>query len=206
MADPTTDLVEALKAELRPEEGFVPTAYHDSRGILTIAYGFNLTRSDADSLLNQLGLSPTAVRSGKWPVTREQGERLLDFTARSALSLARGVVGPEAWDQLPTAAKVVMADMAFNMGGGGLSAFHHMIAAIRLTPPDFAEVERQMNDSQWDRQVPARANELEAIIRALIPTITDEDRAHVASLFVPMHEDAGAHAGEDGADAEEPAA
>jgi GH24 family phage-related lysozyme (muramidase) len=201
MADPTNDeaLLEPLKKELRPEEGFVATAYYDSRHILTIAYGFNLTRPDADALLTQMGLSPAAVRSGKWPLTRDQGERLLDITARGAIAGAISVIGADAWSRLPDVAKVVLADMEFNMGSGGLGGFHLMLAALRREPPDYAEAERQMNSSQWDRQVPARADELEAIILSLIPTVTDADRARIASLFIPTREATGAHAGDDDA-------
>lgn len=195
-------LLDRLKARLRPEEGgFYPKPYRDSRGILTIAYGFNLERHDADTRLKALGLLPTAVRAGTRPLTPAQGEELLDYDARCAITDACDVVGLSVWKTLPEDCQLVLADMTYNMGAGGLDAFRKMLAAVRKVPPDFAEMERQMADSDWDKQVGRRADELERLIHALTPDITDEDRARVlavvsASLLSEGRLPAGAHAGD----------
>lgn len=195
-------LVDRLKARLRPEEGgFYARPYRDSKGILTIAYGFNLERFDADTRLKSLGLSPTAVRSGSWPLNVQQGEELLDYDAMGAIADAAGVVGEDVWVTLPEDAQLVLADMTYNMGAGGLGQFKKMLAAVRKVPPDWVEMERQMADSQWDKQVGKRADELEKLIHALTPHITDEERARVvamtqASMMAEGRLPAGAHAGD----------
>lgn len=203
-------LVDRLKDRLRPEEGgFYARPYRDSRGILTIAYGFNLERFDADTRLKALGLSPTAVKAGAWPLTPQQGEDLLDYDAMGAITDACDVVGVEVWVTLPEDAQLVLADMTYNMGAGGLGAFKKMLAAVRKVPPDWVEMERQMADSQWDKQVGRRADELEKLIHALTPRITEEDRARVlarvqSSMLAEGRLPAGAHASDQ--DPEPPAA
>jgi hypothetical protein len=55
-----------------------------------------------------------------------------------------------------------------------------------------------MNDSEWDRETPARADGVEALIHALIhPSVTAEDRARAVALFVSARPAASAHAGDD---------
>lgn len=186
-----------LKARLRPEEALRLRAYRDSLGHLTIGYGFLLERPDADRLLSSMGLSPTAVRSGAWPITSQQAEQLLDYTAQCALTDAGDVVGRDAWERLPYDAQLALADMCFQMGAGGLDRFQRMLAALRKTPPDFTAALREANDSDWDRQTPARADGVEALFAALIPLLTDADRARIVGLFVPDRPGAGAHASDD---------
>ncbi len=209
MADDSAGLLEPLKTELRPEEGFRSFAYKDSRGHWTIAYGFLLEGNANQVLRAVLGLTETdanLVVNGAMGLSREQGERLIDHTASAALRDAEQLVGEEAWKRLNDEAKVVVADMVFNLGSGGVGAFRRFLAAIRTVPPDYAAAEREMNDSDWDRQVPARADHLEAIIHALIPHITEVDRSRIAGLFIPMRPPAGAHAGESDAPDTEPSA
>lgn len=187
-----------LKARLRGEEGKRYRAYPDSLGHLTIGDGFNLERPDADRLLQALGLSPTAVRSGAWPLTDGQIEYLLDYTAQCALTDAGDVVGRTTWKELPYLAQLALADMCFQLGAGGLDEFQLMLKAVRKNPPDWLEVKRQMNDSAWDKQTPARADGIELLIESLVhPEISDADRARAKSLFVPATLPAGAHAGDD---------
>jgi len=189
-------LIDDLKARLRPEEAFVPRAYRDSRGILTVAYGFNLERPDADAQLKKLGLSPTAVRSGSWPLTIQQGEELLDYDARCAITDASDVVGHETWLRLPLTAQLVLADMCYNMGAATLETFRKMLAAIRQDPPNWLEMERQMQDSDWDKQVGRRADALEHLILTLVPSMSEADRARAIALLIPSKLPAGAHAGD----------
>jgi GH24 family phage-related lysozyme (muramidase) len=192
-------LIDDLKSRLRPEEGRRLFAYRDSLGHLTIGDGFLLEGAHVALMQQLLGLSDLQTDSivrGASPITPAQSDMLLEYTALRAVSDAQSAVGDDAWDRLADAAKVVLADMAFNMGAGGLGAFHKMLAAARQTPPDFVEFERQMNDSAWDRQVPARADDLEALIHSLIPNLSDDDRARVSALFVVSRLAAGAHAGD----------
>lgn len=188
-------LVEQLKSRLRPEEGgFYAKPYLDSKGIPTFAYGFNLNRPDTSVRLASVGLTRAGLMGGLQLATIDQGEKLLDYDAVAALTDAADVVGATAWVRLPDPAKVTVADMTFNMGMAGLAAFHKMLTALRLDPPDFTTAEREMEDSKWDRDVGVRADELERLMLSLVPHLTDEDRAAAVALFVPLPLEASAHA------------
>jgi GH24 family phage-related lysozyme (muramidase) len=189
------ELIDQLLKRLRPEEGgFYPRVYRDSKGIPTVGYGFNLNRPDTSSRLASVGLLRSALMSGMVQMTEEQGEKLLDFDAVAAFTDAADIAGHEAWARLPDTARVIIADMCFNMGPGTLAMFHKMLAAIRQNPPDFVTAEREMEDSQWDREVGVRADELEHLMLSLAPHLTEEDRAATVALFVPLEREAGAHA------------
>lgn len=153
-----------LKARLRGEEGFVPKAYKDSLGHLTIGYGTLLERPDIDKRLVKLHLSPTAVLSGSWPLSKEQAEALLDYDAGCAITDAGDVVGRDAWERLPDTARLVCADMTYQMGMGGFAGFHKMLAALRAEPPDYAEAAHQMRNSKWAMQTPMRCRPLAALL------------------------------------------
>lgn len=59
--------------------------------------------------------------------------------------------------------KMVLINMAFNLGVGGLLTFKNMLQA--LEQGDFALVEHEMLDSRWADQVGQRAVELAAQMR-----------------------------------------
>ena len=59
--------------------------------------------------------------------------------------------------------KMVLINMAFNLGVGGLLTFKNMLQA--LEQGDFALVEHEMLDSRWADQVGQRAEELAAQMR-----------------------------------------
>lgn len=157
-----TDLI----ARLKPEEGFVAKAYKDSVGVLTIGYGTNLERHDIDARLIAMGLSPTVVRSRTWAITLAQAEQLLDYDAQAALTDAGDVVGRAAWERLPDVAKLVCADMTYNLGAGGFEGFHRMLFDLRRDPPDFLQAAYEMRMSTWHHQVGQRARDLEAMMRS----------------------------------------
>jgi GH24 family phage-related lysozyme (muramidase) len=148
--------IEKLKAMLRPEEGLRLTAYTDSMGHRTVGYGFNLDRPDAAKRMAALGLSLTAVRSGSWPITEDQAEQLLDYDVRASVTDASDVVGPGVYKMLPEEIQLVLADLTFNVGEGGLMGFKKMIAAVQVG--DYVAMAKEMLDSKWaQKQVPARA-------------------------------------------------
>ncbi len=62
------------------------------------------------------------------------------------------------WTGLPDLRQDVVANMAFNMGVGGLLKFTHMLSALQ--DGDFAQAAAEMLDSRWAAQVPNRAKRL----------------------------------------------
>lgn len=161
-------LLADLIARLKPEEGFVAKAYLDSVGVLTIGYGTNLKRHDIDARLIAMGLSPTMVRSRTWAITQRQAEQLLDYDAQAAITDAGDVVGRAGWERLPDVAKLVCADMVYNLGAHGFGAFHRMLAALRSDPPNYLEAAYEMSDSAWRHQVGQRARSLEELMRSCV--------------------------------------
>jgi GH24 family phage-related lysozyme (muramidase) len=173
-------------SRLRPEEGFRSFCYRDSRGHLTVAWGFLLEPADeaARRLVWLLGITDAHARqiiAGMQAVTAEQGLRLLEYTARCAVTDAADVVGPEAWSRLPDDAHLVLADVAFNQGPGddhhGLRSYHKMLAALREDPPDFARAQAELLDSDGARTNKARYEELGEFLGGCATPPTPEDVA-----------------------------
>lgn len=129
-----------LETRLQTEEGFRATPYRDTRGVLTVGFGTNLS-------------------SG---ITRAEGTLLL----RSRLD-RNGKCLAEAWKPWNLAGprtREVLLDMAYELGCNGVLAFRKMLAA--LARRDFTAAAREMTDSRYARQVPRRAAALESILIA----------------------------------------
>lgn len=62
------------------------------------------------------------------------------------------------WRELSNIRQDVLANMSFNLGVGGLLAFHDMLSALQ--DGDFAQAAAEMLDSKWAAQVPGRAKRL----------------------------------------------
>lgn len=154
---------EALKAQLRAHEGVRDRAYRDTRGILTVGVGFNLTRADARTRLAAIGADYALVCAGLRALTPRQIDELLDFTIAEACNATRGIV-PD-FPDLPDAIQLVLVDMVFNLGAAGVSRFRKMLAAVAAR--DWPEMARQMEDSAWFRQVGVRSQQLVAAVRAV---------------------------------------
>jgi lysozyme len=130
---------EALKVQLRAHEGLRLRAYADTRGVLTIGYGHNLTAngisvSVADLMLND---DLDVVLAG-----------LADVPWFAGLSDVR---------------QMAVADLAFNLGVAGLQSFVRFIAAIKRG--DYSEAARELEHSLWYRQVGVRGQRIAKMIR-----------------------------------------
>lgn len=65
--------------------------------------------------------------------------------------------------RLPENIQMVLADMRFQLGGGGIRKFKNMIKAVNNK--DWSEMIVQMKDSAWYRQTTNRANDLIRMVR-----------------------------------------
>lgn len=74
----------------------------------------------------------------------------------TAYAEAAHITGTSCWSALNEQRRAVLADMAFQMGAHGLSEFHHMLTAIRLSDWDTAVLE--MKASQYSLDTPNRCN------------------------------------------------
>lgn len=139
----------------RHEGGRYDRVYEDSEGHPTIGIGFNLDREDAREKIEGLGLDYDAVKSGEASLTDAQIDTLFAGDVDQAIADARNVVTD--FDGLSADRQLVLADMAFNLGGEGLAGFHNMIEAIN--EGDWATASDEMLDSHWAQQVGSRATD-----------------------------------------------
>jgi lysozyme len=128
-----------LLEQLERHEGLRLKPYRDTVGKLTIGYGRNL---------DDRGISED-----------EAGFMLDNDIDQVVAELERLPL----WLSLNPVRKVVLANMAFNMGVPTLLEFRRMLGALAEKDWDRAAVE--MLDSKWARQVGSRAVELSELMR-----------------------------------------
>jgi lysozyme len=136
-------IVTDIFSQLTRDEGVRLQKYRDSRGFDTIGIGHNL---DANPL-------PFDISNG---ITLAQAEQILrDDVARIGAKLFSALP----WlGNLDVARQGVFLNMAFNMGVGGVEAFHHDLADTKAG--DYMKAAADMQQSAWYVQVGARAARL----------------------------------------------
>lgn len=124
-----------LQADLIRDEGYRQFVYQDTMGIPTIGIGRNL---------KAVGVS------------LDEAEYLLaNDIARAWAALIKAlpwIIG------LDSVRQNVLCNMCFNMGIAGLLKFKRFLEAMRLVR--FEDAAAEMLDSQWAKQVGARAHRL----------------------------------------------
>ena len=124
---------------IKKHEGFRGMPYEDTRGYPTIGYGTKLpiTEEEAELLLKH-----------------RLDEKILKLSEKESFYL-----------DLPERAQEVIANMAYQMGVGGVLRFKKMWAALK--EGDYKKAANEMLDSRWAKQTPNRAKELAEIIRSI---------------------------------------
>jgi len=120
-------------------EGFRARPYRDSRGYITVGYGFCLDT---------------------WPLSEAEAEVILDMRLRDVI---HELSEQPWWETLTDRQQRALVDMAYNIGIGGVLSFHEMIAAIEAR--DWDRAAAAMLNSQWARQVGSRAEDDAAMLR-----------------------------------------
>ena len=120
-------------------EGCTLVAIKDSRGV-EIGWGHN---------------SPDIQLGMTW--TQSQADQAFDYDYGKAMDNARRILGIAVWSMLNEPRKAVVADMIYELGPSGFSAFKQLIAAIDAG--NYSAAEAAMLDSLWAKQVPNRANQ-----------------------------------------------
>lgn len=123
---------------LKFNEGCRLEAYLDTEGVWTIGFG-------------QTG--PKVVPGLK--ITMAEAEVMLERSANIARDAAMRVIGLETWEKLSEPRRLVLSDMAYQMGEGGLAAFVRTLRAIR--EERFSDAAILMGQSLWAKQTPNRA-------------------------------------------------
>jgi lysozyme len=115
---------------LKTEEGYKAMPYKDSKGLLTVGYGLNLTVPQPEAVW-------AAALAAKVGIVEQELQRY------------------DWYQKLDTVRQSVLLDMAYNMGIGGLLHFPHMLAAIAKS--DWQTAHDEMLDSQYAKDVGNRA-------------------------------------------------
>jgi lysozyme len=148
-----TELLDRLLMALRAEEGWEAQAYVDSRGYLTIGYGFNLGK-----------ITGTFVPIGSIPPVI--GEALLLGKVMSTLTTVRDVF--PAFDTLDVVRQEVLADMAYNLGPEFLTPGHEKSWPVfmgQVERGDFVDAARNMRSTEWYGEVGKRSPRLVEMMR-----------------------------------------
>jgi lysozyme len=131
-----------LIEDLKRDEGLRLQAYQDTRGVWTIGYGHT-----------------PAVEGAVW--TPEAAAIQLEADVdRTLAEMDRELSW---WRGLDDIRQDAMANMAFNLGVGGLLTFHHMLEALEAH--DWHTASAQMLLSRWAEEVEDRAARLAFMIR-----------------------------------------
>lgn len=130
----------SLRSLLRQDEALRLKAYRDSRGILTIGWGRSLETKG---------------------ISAEEAEYLFNNDIKDVEAQLKGALP---WTQgLDEVRYAVIANMAYNLGIGGLLTFQKFLAAAEAGRWDEAAAE--MLDSEWRAQVKGRAVRLAKMMR-----------------------------------------
>lgn len=161
-------------------EGFEPAPYVCPAGKLTIGYGTNLQRREMPAGVLAV-LAPILVASintgcavgRNWTglvVTQGTAKAMLRADMQSAeMGIVQNEKGngdySDRFRNSPDAAKLVLLDMAYNMGVPALLKFKRMLAA--LDRGNWSQAAAELLDSKYAEQVGPRAQANADLLRAL---------------------------------------
>ncbi len=144
--------VAKLRVDLELDEGIKHEVYLDHLHLKTVGIG-HLCREDEPEFDMEVGTPVSDER------VQELFERDLDAVRLDCVKLY-----PD-FDQLPEDAKLIIANMMFNLGYPRLSKFVGMKSGVDNR--DWNKAADEMIDSNWYKQVPNRAGRLVKRMRAL---------------------------------------
>ena len=133
---PYQEALQEVVNDIKLDEGFIGTEYKDHLGFPTIGYGTKL------------------------PLTEEEAELLLRHRLHK---MVKELQYKKAFiDTLPLDAKLILLNMAYQLGVPRLLGFKKMWLALENR--DFKTAADEMRDSLWNRQTPNRSNKLASIM------------------------------------------
>ena len=144
--------IDKLREQLEIDEGVVYEIYLDHLGYPTFGIGHLVKEAD-----------PEAGWDVGTAVTESRCIKAFESDIESVLSDCYKLY--EDFDDLPEEAQQIIANMMFNLGYPRLSKFKGMKRGV--DSQDWNQAADEMVDSRWYRQVGARAERLEARMRAI---------------------------------------
>jgi len=155
-----------LKSTLAKHEGEFQVAYPDPLHgwkVPTIGIGHNLTKPTSKPLIDSLGLDYEKVKAKQQSISPQQLNAIFKSDLAVATNDAKSFV--KNFNSLPKDAKLVVIDMAFNMGLEKLSGFQKFKTA--LENEDFKTAAKEMATSKWYGQIGDRGRDLVALMQAI---------------------------------------
>ena len=134
--------IEALREQLKIDEGVKYEIYKDHLGYPTFGIGHLITENDPEHG------EPNGKEISEDRVNEVFATDVAKFVSESK------ILFPDL-DELPDVAQQVIVNMAFNMGRPRLSKFKNFIAGVN--DRDWTRAAEEMMDSRWATQVGDRA-------------------------------------------------
>jgi lysozyme len=134
--------IEALREQLKIDEGVKYEIYKDHLGYPTFGIGHLITEND-----------PEHGKPDGTEISEDRVNEIFETDVAKFVSEAK-ILFPDL-DELPDVAQQVIVNMAFNMGRPRLSKFKNFIAGVN--DRDWTKAAEEMMDSRWATQVGDRA-------------------------------------------------
>ncbi|HEY5590700.1 MAG TPA: hypothetical protein VIK55_06740 [Paludibacter sp.] len=158
--------IDTLNKQLRIDEGNVLRVYKDSEGLDTIGIGRcletkGLTKEECDYLNLGVYAKNEVIEALKIRgINQDEADYLL---SNDMGYFSTELYNHVAWFKtLPETVKLVLINMAFNLGINGLLGFHTTLGLIQFG--NYKEASKQMLNSKWAVQVGDRAKRLSKIL------------------------------------------
>ena len=148
-----------LTKEITSDEGCVLSIYEDHLGYKTVGIGHLIIPSD-----------PEWGKNVGTPVSQTRADELFFYDINIVLKECEERFHNN-WIDWPEEVKLIIGNMAFNLGGPRLSKFKKMLAAINKE--DYKLASKEGLDSKWAKQVYNRARRLMDRLRDV--DLTDND-------------------------------
>ena len=134
--------IEALREQLKVDEGVKYEIYKDHLGYPTFGIGHLITEND-----------PEHGEPDGTEISEDRVNEVFETDVAKFVSESK-ILFPDL-DDLPDVAQQVIVNMAFNMGRPRLSKFKNFIAGVN--DRDWTRAAEEMMDSRWATQVGDRA-------------------------------------------------
>ena len=145
--------IEALREQLKIDEGVKYEIYKDHLGYPTFGIGHLITEND-----------PEHGKPDGTKISEDRVNEIFETDVAKFVSEAK-ILFPDL-DDLPDVAQQEIVNMAFNMGRPRLSKFKNFIAGVN--DRDWTRAAEEMMDSRWATQVGDRAIRLRNQILTLV--------------------------------------
>ena len=145
--------IEALREQLKIDEGVKYEIYKDHLGYPTFGIGHLITEND-----------PEHGKPDGTEISEDRVNEIFETDVAKFVSESK-ILFPDL-DDLPDVAQQVIVNMAFNMGRPRLSKFKNFIAGVN--DRDWTRAAEEMMDSRWATQVGDRAIRLRNQILTLV--------------------------------------